>query len=522
MKKMAILLTAVLLLGMLFSGCGQTAVSSIPEGGGSSGPGQEAQGPYAGLSLEKEQKVVMYASATEPNAIGEVLKLVNERTKAAINTTIDLYFIPSAERSTKYPLVMAGGDAVDLIYTANWCYYKEQVEKGGFMELTEDFLNKYMPQTMAALPQAAWEETKINGKMYMVPRNTAAIFPDVGPVINVDIAKKYGFDQDAIKTYDDFENFLLTVADNEPGVFAFYASGSNTLYSLALTEKNNLINNQASDYVFYSQLSDPTFQNAFFLYDSEMYKEYALRMARYAAAKVWPSDAITNSNTTSALFRNGQSASCAQNYYNGIVSIDSFRASGINAYLLDIFPEGYRPLRDSYIGDGMAIPAFSKIPERAAVALDFIKNDFETYMLLAGGIEGRHYVYDKETNTVGPGPETGDYEFGGWAWGIRHQDFPWPKTDDPYINAVNEKLQEIQVKDEEWPFWGFTFDYAPVSAEWAVLSALVNEYGTSFSLGQFGSATEQTYEEFVGKLREGGLDKYMEEWTRQRDAFLEK
>ncbi len=42
-----------------------------------------------------------------------------------------------------------GGDIADLIYTANWCYYKEQVEKAGFLELTEDFLNTYMPQTMA-------------------------------------------------------------------------------------------------------------------------------------------------------------------------------------------------------------------------------------------------------------------------------------------------------------------------------------------------------------------------------------
>ena len=54
---------------------------------------------------------------------------------------------------------MAGGDTVDLIYTANWCYYKEQVEKAGFMELTEDFLNTYMPQTMATLPESAWKET---------------------------------------------------------------------------------------------------------------------------------------------------------------------------------------------------------------------------------------------------------------------------------------------------------------------------------------------------------------------------
>ena len=141
-------------------------------------------------------------------------------------------------------------------------------------------------------------------------------------------------------------------------------------------------------------------------------------------------------------------------------------------------------------------------------------------MLLAGGIEGRHYVYDKAANTVEPGPEATDYQFDGWAWGIRHKDFPWPKTDDEYINATNEKLKANQIKDEEWPYWGFNFDYNPVSAEWAVISALVTEYGTSFNLGMFGAETEKNYEEFVAKLKEGGLEKYMEEWNKQRDEFL--
>ena len=58
-------------------------------------------------------------------------------------------------------IFMAGGDEVDLIYTANYCYYKEQVEKAGFMELTEEFLNKYMPQTMATLPESAWMYQRI-------------------------------------------------------------------------------------------------------------------------------------------------------------------------------------------------------------------------------------------------------------------------------------------------------------------------------------------------------------------------
>ena len=47
-----------------------------------------------------------------------------------------------------------------------------------------------------------------------------------------------------------------------------------------------------------------------------------------------------------------------------------------------------------------------------------------------------------------------------------------------------------------------------------------DEYQTSFNLGMFRDATQQTYEEFVAKLEEGGLSKYMEEWNRQRSEFL--
>ena len=48
--------------------------------------------------------------------------------------------IPTSELTTKYPLVMAGGDEIDLVYTANHAYYREQVDKGGFRELDMDFI----------------------------------------------------------------------------------------------------------------------------------------------------------------------------------------------------------------------------------------------------------------------------------------------------------------------------------------------------------------------------------------------
>ena len=77
------------------------------------------------------------------------------------------------------------------------------------------------------------------------------------------------------------------------------------------------------------------------------------------------------------------------------------------------------------------------------------------------------------------------------------------------------------IRDREWPYWGFTFHYAPVSAEWAVISALVTENQATFNLGGYGDNTEAEWESFVQKLKDGGLDKYMEEWNKQRTEFLE-
>ena len=123
MKKWLTIFLSVSLVLLCFSACGQAApVSSGLADDTPSAAVADEQSPYAHLDLSKEANVVMYACATEPNAMQEVLELVNQRTKEAVNTTLELYFIPSSERAQKYPLLMAGGDTVELIFTANYCY----------------------------------------------------------------------------------------------------------------------------------------------------------------------------------------------------------------------------------------------------------------------------------------------------------------------------------------------------------------------------------------------------------------
>ncbi len=526
-RTIALMLAAVALCAVILSGCGNGGEESAQQSGSTASEGSgtatvAGDNPYSNLDTSEEAKIVMYAVATEPNDMDEVLLLANERIKSVLNATLDLYFITDSEFSVTYPLVLAGGDQVDLIYTANFRDYRSNVEKSSFLELTPEFLQTNMPQTWATLPQAAWEETYVDGKIYMVPRNTSSIFPDRGPFVNMDIAEKYGYTADKITSYDDFKNLLLAIGDNEAsnGMYAYYQSPTSNFEELGWRYRFNLINNQASDYVFYCQLDDPKFENPFFLYTSDYWQTYIQEMAELAEAGCWPSDAISNTNSIITLFENGQSATSRGNFYNGITMIEGYREKGMNVELFDIFPEGYRALRDSYLGDGYAIPVFSENAERAAQVLDYIKCDKETNFLLAGGVEGRHYIYDEATNTVSPGPEAADYEFDGWAWGIRHKDFPWPKTDDARINAANEHLKDTQIKDDEWPYWGFQFSPTPVMTEWTVISELITEYQPSFDLGMYGDNTMEEYQNFVNQLNDAGLEKYMAEWNRQRDEFL--
>ncbi len=79
---------------LLLAGCNNTTTSSAPESKpaeSSSAEGGEpsnSDDPYANIDLSKEETVVMYVTATEPNAIKEVMEAANEKIKAAINTTM--------------------------------------------------------------------------------------------------------------------------------------------------------------------------------------------------------------------------------------------------------------------------------------------------------------------------------------------------------------------------------------------------------------------------------------------------
>ncbi|KWX87896.1 sugar ABC transporter substrate-binding protein, partial [Paenibacillus riograndensis] len=166
-KKVMFILTMLLSVTMLLSACsGNSKQTNNAQDPGSNGAeaGSEAN--------QKEVVLKGYLLGEAPKGMPEVLAKLNEKLKKDINATIDLNYIGWGDVQSKYPLLLAAGEDLDFIFSADWNYYVEQSNKGAFYELKPEDIAKYMPKKSAAIDPAAWEEAKVNGKIFMIPKTT--------------------------------------------------------------------------------------------------------------------------------------------------------------------------------------------------------------------------------------------------------------------------------------------------------------------------------------------------------------
>lgn len=208
-KITALLLAVVMSLGVLLSGCGGPA-SSAP----ASVPAAEPASSSA-VDTSEEVKLSMYLLGDRTPDFDKVFDKINAKLKEKINATIEVKFMGWGEWEQKYPLIFASGEDFDLIFTADWAMYNTQASKQGFWEITQDALNTYAPLTAKTVYEDAWEQAKVDGKVYMLPMNykelTAYVF-----LLRGDLMEKYNIEK--VETMDDIETYLKAVAENEPSL----------------------------------------------------------------------------------------------------------------------------------------------------------------------------------------------------------------------------------------------------------------------------------------------------------------
>ena len=242
MKKQIVtkMVSAALIAGMTvgLAGCGNGEKGSS-QSAADSRTKIESDSPYANqdFDLSKHETIVMYVLGDKPKDMDEVLDKANaDYFEPNLNTTLDLEFLNWSDYSTKYSLLLAGGESVDLIYTAAWCYYNDEVANKAFKELDSEWLKKYMPLSYELQPKESWDEISIDGKIYAVPKAKSTFTAYNVVAARQDLIDKYGLTKP--DSWDNYVSYLKELAEKqgETGVTALNTNANReqllTVYGL--------------------------------------------------------------------------------------------------------------------------------------------------------------------------------------------------------------------------------------------------------------------------------------------------
>ncbi len=471
---------------------------------------------YAAADLSKPYTVNMYLIGDTPNDWEKVLGLVNEYLEP-YNTDLAVTFMSWSDYQTMYSLVLAGGEQVDLIFTAPWCYMYTEASKGSFYELTDDFIANYMPLANKYQDKESWSETTLSGKTIAVPSNVAQA---MGKIVAVrqDLADKHGISE--LKSWDDYKNFMLTMAEKETpesGIYALASSVDNNELWDVYRQQYDTFLALDSDYfdMIYQWDGDlPTTDEITMSYETEYFREYAKEMKEMADAGCWSRSALTNTVTDDDAFGALQGASIA---WNGSVITyvrQAEQSEGVSCALYDLTTDHFVGC-EAFSNNDMAIAAGSKNPERAAMLLDLIK--FDTYLnrLLTLGVEGEHYSIDADGyyTQLEKSPDFSPFAISA-SWAIKNGDLNEAGAD-PRMKAISDEWAK---RVENNPTITFVFDTAPVDSYVAAVKVVLDDYVPMLELGLV-EDVDATLDEMIQKCYESGLQNVKDEFNSQYEAW---
>jgi putative aldouronate transport system substrate-binding protein len=500
------LLAASLVLATGIAGCSGKTETPAPQGA-------QAPSTQSGTAdTSKEVKLKMVLLGSKPADFDTVYGEVNKIMKQKINATLDVNFIDWGDYQQKYPLIFAANEDFDLVLSAPWLFYAQQATKNGFYEITEDMLKKYAPKTLADQPKVAWDQAKINGKIYMVPNNNFEYSYHL-VAIRGDLREKYGMQP--LKTYNDYVAYLKAVAEKDK---AFTPSlGASEFNSIELVQANewNFVVPQLP--IAYN-LNDKS-GKLFNYVDTPEFEKFAAQMFDSAKSGAWTRDALVSKMDKMQAFKDGKLASVEWNLGTLLRAKSEImnKTPEWKVELYDLSADKKR-LSNPFINNGMSIHATSKNPERAMMAIELLRYDKQIHDLTNYGIAGKHYepIGDKQFKPLADSAKFPPSGVSPWGW-----------------NSLNERLDSTVAKETEdftnnWknnvtvnhPLETFTFDDSKVKNEVAAVNNVMNTNGRPVFYGIVDPS--KGVPELKEKLKQAGIDKIVAEMQAQADKVTKK
>ena len=514
-KFLILLVLAIFIMSSVFTGCaggGPTTTTQKPgettTANESAATTTESVATTASAStsadISEPADLLMYLIGAPAVDYGLVLDEANKKLKTDLNATLTVNWVGWADFGTQYPLLLASGDPIDLIYASTWTNYYSNAQKGAFMAI-EDLVKVYAPLSYAETTPDFIAQSTVGGHLYALPPSFFQ-YANMGYIVRGDLMKKYGMT--TIDTMDDYGKYLAAVVANDPDLdpagFISSSDGLDTYFAADLG-LYSILKTQYSP--FWVDINDPE-SKIFNLYERPEVPAYFAKMKEWSDNGYWSKSILSNKDDR--MFIDGKAASRLHNQ-------DSFRSAYIERPEWDVqfYTNGTFTNKTAAMQDGMAIPAAAKNPERALMFLEKLRQDQSYYNLFTYGIEGKHYEITADDKLKALDLEAFAPE-GYCSWGFKSLKFyKEPVGSPPTLPALRAKLEGMAIDNK---FILFTPDFEPVKNEMAAVNNVIQQYRLPLSYGYVDPvAGLATLNE---NLKTAGSEVIIAEMQKQLDAFL--
>lgn len=509
-KQLIIVLSLVMVLMLVAAGCG----NSNSGNSGSNSKGKSSNTPDSSSQAKDEHalepyKLTMVYPGSTPNDLKQVQEELNKYLTEKINATIELKPIDWGAWNDKTNLMFTSNEEFDIIFSANWVGYSDNVIKGQYVQLDE-LIETHGQGAKEVLGPDWLNGSKVNGHNYGLP--TLKEFASTGGLLfRKDLLEKYKIDLNTINKVEDLEPVFQTIKDNELGVTPLLASNLQTLAGKLLNFHYDTLGSDSFG-VLDPRSSELKVIN---MYETERYKEVITLMHRWYEMGFINKDAAgIKEDQMNNLMKAGKGFA-----YNAQLKPGKDAEMTTSLGVEVVQKEFVQPLTTTNEATGamLSISRTSDNPERAMMFIDLLYTDQYLLNLLNYGIEGVHYVKQGD-NVIDFAPgltaQTSGYNIGAaWMFGNQMNTYLWT-NEDPNKWDQFKAFNDSSIKS---PALGFVFDPTNVKNEIAAVTNVKQQYDTALSIGQVDP--EKYIPEYVEKLKAAGMDKIIAEKQKQLDAW---
>lgn len=537
LRRLLSMLLSLLMLAAVATACSDNSSEKAPQQGSlstQSGGGD----PKSGAEIDTSEFVtVTHLSLGNKPTNGQLeaaMEEWNAYLREKVNAHLDINWVEWTDYMTKYNLLLASGEPLDLINSAtDWLEMWPNAQKGAFLELDE-LLPVYAPVTWTEIPEENWAETRYNGNIVAIPEDQYTQWINHGMMYRGDWAGEFGI---KVESWEDLGEYFQAAKDNYggKGVIPWDTSGATNVaatFSGWFNSKTKYVYIDPVPGVYgagwvWAESNDEWWKlvSPYFVSvdGKDLFLEYAALMKKWGDAGYWREDILNSTVDPWTQFKAGLSGAYQHHTQSYVGRYKEMERENPGADM-QWFPwsmESKNLVSMSITHGATCIGANSRNPERALMVYDLVRNDEKMYRLFNWGREGVQYVITADGKRDKPeGYSNQTDEFYSNFWGGRMDKFELEYPNADMYDDWEKIYEEYDSYKVPYRYGQFVFDSNPVANELAAMSDVTSRLLPAISAGKAGDPADAV-ERMRAQLKSAGYDRFYAEVEAQMAKYKE-